>query len=824
MQDYEKLGVFYLGRLFDLASKQPKGELLLYDSKDLVTHAVCVGMTGSGKTGLCVSLIEEAAIDNVPSILIDPKGDLCNLLLTFPGLSKEEFEPWVNPDEARQKGLTTSEYAAQQAEFWQKGLAGWEQDRERISRLRSAVEFKIYTPGSSAGFQVSILRSFAAPNSSILEDSDLLQERINTTVTSLLSLVGIVADPIQSREHILLSTIIESVWRKGQDLDLADLIQQVQTPPVSKIGILDIESFYPSRDRFSLVMALNNLLASPGFNAWLEGEPLDINQILYTPAGKPRVAIFSIAHLSDTERMFFVSLLLNQVLGWMRMLPGTTSLRAILYMDEIFGYLPPISNPPSKLPMLTMLKQARAFGVGLVLATQNPVDLDYKALSNAGTWFIGRLQTERDKMRLLDGLEGASSASGLQFNRQDMERILSGLGNRVFLMNNVHEDEPVIFNTRWALSYLRGPLTREQIKTLMAPLKASSLPVRAATQGVEQPTAPAPVPVHAPAPPATTSAHAGQLPALPPEIARYYVPVRGRATAGSSLYYQASILGAATISFMDAKNGIDDTKKISYITPITDQVVPVEWDNAEEALVDLADLERKGEEPAIYTEIPPIATRASSYTGWASKYATWLYRTQRLDLLYSPSLKKASQPGEPEREFRIRIGQEARELRDDTVEKLRVKYAPRITTLQDRIRRAQQSVEREQKQANQQKFQAAISIGATILGAVAGRKTLSTSNLGRATTAMRGVSRATEAHSDIGRAEETVEALQKRLAELQAQFDEDIKKLESKIDPLTEELSTLSIKPRKTDISIQLVALVWLPHWKDPQGILTPAF
>ena len=385
MQDFEKLGVFYLGKLYDLNTKTPKDELLLYDSKDLVTHAVCVGMTGSGKTGLCISLIEEAAIDGVPSILIDPKGDLCNLLLSFPGLTGEEFLPWINQEDAAKKGLSAQEYANQQAELWQKGLANWGQDSSRIQKLRSLVDMKIYTPGSSAGLQVSILKSFAAPEASLLEDSELIQERISTTVTSLLSLVGIEADPIQSREHILLSTIIDSMWRKGQDLDLAMLIQQVQTPPVSKIGVLDLESFYPTKDRFGLVMALNNLFASPGFNAWLEGEPLEIKQLLYTPEGKPRVAIFSIAHLGDAERMFFVALLMNQILGWMRTQPGTTSLRAIVYMDEIFGFLPPVGNPPSKLPMLTLLKQARAFGVGLVLATQNPVDLDYKALSNAGT-------------------------------------------------------------------------------------------------------------------------------------------------------------------------------------------------------------------------------------------------------------------------------------------------------------------------------------------------------------------------------------------------------------------------------------------------------
>ena len=535
MQDFEKLGVFYLGREYDLGSKALKENLLLYDARDLVTHAVVVGMTGSGKTGLCISMIEEAAIDGVPSILIDPKGDLANLLLTFPQLSSSEFQPWVNAEDAARKGLSVEDYAAQQAGMWQKGLADWGQTPERIQRLRSAAEFVVYTPGSSAGVPVSILKSFAAPPPEILEDGELFQERINTTVTSLLGLLNITADPLQSREHILLSTIVGQMWRQGQDLDLAALIAQIQNPPVSKIGVLDIESFYPTKDRFSLVMSLNNLLASPGFSAWLEGIPLDIGQILYTPQGKPRVAIFSVAHLGDPERMFFVSMLLNQILGWMRTQPGTTSLRALVYMDEIFGYFPPVANPPSKQPLLTMLKQARAYGVGLVLATQNPVDLDYKGLSNTGTWFLGRLQTERDKARVMDGLEGAAVSTGSTFDRQKMEQLLAGLGSRVFLMNNTHEDEPVVFTTRWCMSYLRGPLTRSQIKQLMDPYKArmGTLPAAqpiehaAAAPQVVSPAAP----TAAPAAAAPVSAAAQQMgmtpgmqPTLLPDVPQFFIP------------------------------------------------------------------------------------------------------------------------------------------------------------------------------------------------------------------------------------------------------------------------------------------------------------
>ncbi|HEX6976717.1 MAG TPA: DUF87 domain-containing protein, partial [Vicinamibacterales bacterium] len=464
MQDFEKLGLFYLGNEYDLAAGTRLETPVLYDSRDLVTHAVCVGMTGSGKTGLCLSLIEEAAIDGVPVIAIDPKGDLGNLLLTFPGLSPAEFEPWIDPDEARRAGTTPAAYAASQAEMWKKGLADWGQDAARIERLRASAEFAIYTPGSRAGLPVSVLSSFAAPPAAILDDGELLGERAGATATSLLSLAGVEAPP-RSREHTLVSSLLTAAWKDGADLDLATLIQRVQTPPFARVGVVDLESFFPAKDRFDLAMRFNAVLAAPGFDQWFDGEPLDPATLLYTSQGKPRVAIMSIAHLGDAERMFFVSLLLNQLVSWMRTQTGTSSLRAVLYMDEIAGYFPPVANPPSKAPLLTLLKQGRAFGIGVVLATQNPVDLDYKGLANTGTWFLGRLQTERDKERVLDGLEGAAAGS---LDRAEADRILSALGKRVFLLHDVHEKAPVVFQTRWTLSYLRGPLSRDQIRELTA--------------------------------------------------------------------------------------------------------------------------------------------------------------------------------------------------------------------------------------------------------------------------------------------------------------------------------------------------------------------
>lgn len=822
MQDFEKLGVFYLGRAYDLHKKQAKNTLLLYDSKDLVTHAVCVGMTGSGKTGLCLALLEEAALDNIPAIAIDPKGDLANLLLTFPELTPEDFTPWINEDDARKKGLSTQEYASQQAELWKRGLSAWGQSGERIRRLHAAADFAVFTPGSSAGLQVSILKSFAAPPQAIVADNDLLRERIGTTATSLLGLLGIEADPIRSREHILISTILDTAWKKGQDLDLAALIQHIQTPPVNKIGVLDLESFYPGKDRFSLAMLLNNLLAAPGFEAWLEGEALDIDRLLYTAEGKPRVAIFSIAHLSDAERMFFVSLLLNQVLGWMRTQSGTTSLRALVYMDEIFGYFPPVANPPSKTPLLTLVKQARAFGVGIVLATQNPVDLDYKGLSNAGTWFIGRLQTDRDKMRVLDGLEGAAAGTGMRFDRQQMEQILAGLGNRIFLMNNVHDDAPEIFESRWAMSYLRGPLTRSQIKILMDPHKA----VKRQAQVSQVEIAPAKA---APATRTATASAAGtsigdQRPILPADIPQYFVPVRGSQRSGAVLLYQPMILGAAAVRFVDAKSQLDVAQEPVFVTPITGEAVPVSWDDATEVEIAINDLENAPEQGARYAELPASAAKARSHEAWTRDFARWLYASQKLELLKSPGFKQLSRAAESEREFRIRLQQAAHEQRDEWTEQLRRKYASRIVALEERIRRAQQAVDREAEQAKQQQLQTAISFGATLLGAFLGRKAASASTLGRATTAARGVSRAMKERQDIGRASETVEALQQQLADLEAQFQGEVRALETRIDPLTENLETVSVRPKKTDISVRLVALAWAPHWLDAQGTATPAW
>jgi hypothetical protein len=816
MQDFEKLGAFYLGRPYDLKNKKPKDGIVLYDSKDLVTHAVCVGMTGSGKTGLCMALLEEAAIDGIPAIVIDPKGDLANLLLTFPDLKPEDFAPWINEDDAQKKGLSAADYAAQQASLWEKGLADWGQDRARIKRLREAAEFRVYTPGSNAGIPVSVLKSFASPPATIRDDNELMRERVNTTATSLLGLLGIDADPIKSREHILISNILNNAWAAGSDLDIAALIQQIQSPPMTRIGVMDLDSFFPSKDRFELAMALNNLLAAPGFSSWMEGDPLDIQQILYSSTGKPRVAIFSIAHLSDAERMFFVSLLLNQTLGWMRTQSGTTSLRAILYMDEIFGYFPPVANPPSKLPLLTLLKQGRAFGLGVVLATQNPVDLDYKGLSNTGTWFIGRLQTENDKNRVLEGLEGVAAGSDLKFDRQQMEETLAGLSSRIFLLNNVHDDGPEVFESRWAMSYLRGPLTRTQIKSLMEPIKqqsAASLPAPAASATMGANIAAAT---------AKSGSAKAQQPVLPPEVPQYFIPLRSRGADGAALVYHPQVIGAAEVRFSDKR--VDTTRNLILLAPISNGVVPVDWEQATPVDLPISDLEANGEGGAQFAELPSAGGKTKSYAAWQKDFGGWLYRTQKLDLLRSERLGQASNPGESEQDFRLRLQQAAREQRDAAVEKLRQKYAPKLAALEEKKRRSEQAVEREAEQSKSQKFQTAISFGATVLSSFLGRKSVSLTTLGRATTAARGVSRSMKEAEDVGRAQETVAAVNEQIADLDAQFKSDTAALEQTTDVQSEPLETVTLKPTKANIAIKHFSLAWTPYWHDAQGQATPAW
>lgn len=813
---FEKLSAFYLGKEYDFDKGAVTDDLVVYDAKDLTTHAVCVGMTGSGKTGLCVSLLEEAALDGVPAIAIDPKGDLGNLMLTFPDLQAGDFEPWIDEGAATRKGLSVPEFANKTASLWRNGLASWGQDGDRIRRLKEAADFSIYTPGSNAGLPITVLRSFKAPPAALLDDGDAMRERVMSAVSGLLALLGIDADPIRSREHILLSNIIDKAWRAGRDLDIGALIQEITNPPFERIGVMDIEAFFPAKDRFELAMTLNNLLASPGFAAWMQGEALDVQRLMWTPEGKPRISIISIAHLSDHERMFFVTLLLNEVVAWMRTQPGTTSLRALLYMDEVFGFFPPTANPPSKTPLLTLMKQARAFGLGVMLATQNPVDLDYKGLSNAGTWFLGRLQTERDKARVLDGLEGASASAGQAFNRAKVEQILSGVRSRVFLMNNVHEDAPVVFHTRWAMSYLRGPLTRGQITTLMKPRKDGG--------PVSRPT---PLGGSAAAPP-QAEPQKGRVkaarPAMPPDVPEAFVMRAVGGHTSGRLVYRPALFARARLHFANATRGIDDWRDVALLCPLSGGKAPADpWGKSAVYGDDAPSLDTEPEDAAEYAALPGGAADVKRLKSWGTKLKSWLYRDQSLALWHCPSLKMWSEGGEAEGDFMARARQALREKRELAVEKLRKRYQGKFERLRNRIRKADEKIAKEQRDVSSQKRSTVISVGQTILGAIFGRK-VGVGTAGRAGTTMRRADRVAKEKEDVARAEADAKARREELQTLETEFQRDSDALDEKYNSETLEILAKPLAPRKSDIAIEGLSIAWTPWVVDESGIATPVF
>ncbi len=784
MNAYEKLGAFYLGRTEEEEGQE--ATTLMYEAKDLTTHGICIGMTGSGKTGLCLSLIEEAAIDGIPVLAIDPKGDLGNLMLSFPELRPKDFAPWVDPAEALRNGESPEAYASKVAKTWRKGLASWGQDGERIRRMKEHADFSIYTPGSSAGRQLTLLKSFNAPPPLIREDAELLAERVDASVAGLMALLGLRGDPLQSPEHILLANLLRHEWQAGRDLDLPGILKGIQKPPFTQVGYFDLEAFYPAKERMRFAMRLNNLLASPGFASWLEGEALDISSLLYTPEGKARVTILSIAHLSESERMFFVTLFLNELLAWMRSQPGTSSLRALLYMDEIFGYFPPTGNPPSKGPMLTLLKQARAYGLGCLLATQNPVDLDYKGLANTGTWFIGRLQTERDKLRVMEGLEGA--AAGGKFDRSRMEQILAGLGKRRFLLHNVHEEAPVVFQTRWAMSYLRGPLTREQIRSLHA---VASPPAPAASIG-------------APPAPETRSESPPLLQQLPEGIPQ---ALQRKTSPGPVQQRIPYLAGIAKLHFVLASKQVDVWQEQVFTVPFGDSFSPFVWENLEHGCNQnyFSPLDERIPLPPLPAAVSEL--KKSSIVKKRAKSA--LYEHCTLTLRSCKLLKVDASPDESAEAFQARVHHLAREQRDLEMAALKQKLEKRFLTLRDQIRRAEDRVERSRSTHSEKKLNTALSFGSTLLGALLGSKKISVGQVSRTRSSLSKASKLGKSKEDIARAEDELAARTQQMEALELQLEQDLLALQERYRPENLQVEERKLAFRKGDFHFSFFGLLW---------------
>jgi len=834
MQEFELPAAFYLGRKVETPDGDPGAPVLL-KARDLTTHAVCVGMTGSGKTGLGVGILEEAVLDGIPSIIIDPKGDMANLLLTFPELRPSDFEPWLSPSEASRKGLSMADYAVEMAETWKSGIERDGQSAERIGRLKSSAEFRVYTPGSEAGLPISVVQTLSPPAQMDWEnDSEALTERIQSSVSALLALVGEDADPVRSRAHILLTNIVQEYWLQEKELSLPELIRTVQKPPITQMGVFDLETFYPEKDRMELAMGLNTIIAAPSFASWLKGEALDPQTLFWSPEGKPRVSIFSTAHLGDRERMFFTTLLLEQLVGWMRAQPGSTGLRALVYFDELFGYLPPHPvNPPSKRPLLTLLKQARAVGLGLILATQNPVDLDYKGLSNAGVWLIGRLQTERDKERLLEGLTGVQTA-GMPLDRRGLDRTISDLPGRRFVYHNVHGGGPILFQTRWVMSYLAGPMTRDQIKVLMKDKKAAArgmgAPVGRAEfcancggslTGTEKFCANCGSAVPAIEPGADERAfkrglygqaagqpavagYSGNAPLLPSSVRQFYMP----AAAGvSRIGYDPVVLAQASVSILDQKRDVDFKEEYLLAIDPPREGFAAQWDGASKLELGSSDLLANPVSGAMFGTLPASVNSSQKLNALKVQLSDHLYMNTRVTLFYSEKLKVYSRVGESFDDFQARLKEVANEERDEQIEKLTDRYEVKMERLEVRLGKEERELEEDKAEVSGRKREEIVSAAESVIGFLIGRR--STRVISQASRRRR-MSR--HASDDVNESEETIELYREQLEELKDELLEDVEEIQMKWADEVEEIDEFHVKPRRADIRVSMIALGWRPN------------
>jgi len=814
-------GKFYLGRIYDIKKREVIAEPLLYDPDDLTTHAVVVGMTGSGKTGLCIDLLEEAALQDIPALMIDPKGDITNALLHFPDLAPQDFQPWVNPDQARRDGKTVEQAAEGAASLWRKGLAKWDIGSERIQALQDAVQYAIYTPGSDAGIPVSILASLEAPPISWDDNRELLREKISSTVTALLGLVGMDdIDPVASREHILLSNIFEYAWSRGKDLDLGELIMQTQTPPFTKLGVFDVNTFFPQKERFELAMLLNNILAAPAFQSWIEGQPLDISSLLFGPDGRPRHSVFYIAHLPDSERMFFVTLLYSAIETWMRTQSGTSTLRAIIYFDEIFGYMPPVGNPPSKEPMLRMLKQARAFGVGQMLVTQNPVDVDYKALSNAGTWFIGKLQTDQDKQRLLDGLEGVMADD---LDRHEFDKLISALGKRVFLVKNVHERKPSVFHTRWAMNYLTGPLTRAQIPALNRMVGAEEMFVSVGkTVSSDSQPADEATPVRRER--KTERVEGATIgsstrPAVPVRISEYFLPnnltfsealkvagvsdLEGAVSRG--LLYRPSVIAQAYIRFHNRKYNLDFETYRTVLVSDPGRRGVVRWEEFTAEPLDSRQLDEQPIPDSRFDSLEAPFSEASILRIMRTDFLDWAYRSSEVKVRVNEKLNVYAGPEISEDDFQKMCLEAAEEKREAETKKVTAAVDKKIERLLDRLERESQELREDESELSSRKMEEWGTYAETALSLFGGRKrSLSTSLSKRRMTG--------KAKADVEESHEAIADFERTIKALELEKDEALREIKGKWDDVAANYDEIEVSPYKKDVQLDMFGVAWFPY------------
>ena len=784
-------GRWYLSGVIEPESGT-RGDGLNYESAHLTTHGVIVGMTGSGKTGLGIIALEEALLDGVGCLVIDPKGDMGNLLLNFPSFATEDFRPWIDERQAKRKGITPDELAANTADLWKSGLDGWEIGSDRMRELGTGAGFAIYTPGSNAGVPLNVLGSLTTPDLNWETDAETGRDEIEGFVSSLLVLVGITADPISSAEHILLATLIERAWRAGKDLDMATLIGQVQSPPIRKLGVFELDSFFAPKERTKLAVRLNGLIASPSFASWMQGPALDIQSLFHTSDGRPKASIIYLPHLTDQERQFIVTLILSKVVTWMRSTAGTSDLRAFIYMDEVSGFAPPTAQPPSKKPILTILKQARAHGVGMMLSTQNPVDLDYKAMSNAGTWIVGRLQTERDKARILEGMKSASG----EVDVDAFDSLIGDLDKRQFVLHSTRSKQPVVFTTRWAMSFLRGPLTRAEITTLTA--GHEDRPTESTMES-------APDPVVELADDQTT------LAPEPPDGVEVFHMDPGAPWAESigadpdGTVFSPALVTTVEMTFDDHHAGVNHSETWEAIVfPLVDTI------RGEDALAvdhDARDLRSDAPSGATYVIPEARLDQKTFYTNARKVITDHLYRSRNVTVFRNPALKLYSRVGEDEADFGVRCAALGEDRADKDVAKLKTRYAKRIRTAEDQLRTSENRVRELETDVTGRRQDELMRGAGDLIGIFLGGKRRS-SGLGRAAS-RRNQTRKTQER--LASAVDKVETKLDLLDDLEDDLAADFEQISSKWDQAAADITTVEIGLEKSDIDVHDLALLWIP-------------
>ncbi len=836
------LNHLYLGRLID-EQDQTSGQDVRYPLEHLTTHGLILGATGSGKTGLGVVLVEEVLRQGVPVLLLDVKGDLANLLLTFPDLAPADFAPWCDTDTAQRAGQSPDEAAEAVAQRWRNGLAEWGLGPDQLAELRRRVEFVLYTPGSRAGRPVDVLARFGAPPAN---DPDEMALRAQGLASALLGLAGVEADPLRSREHILLTTLVRHVWETGGTLDVPTLIQQVQQPPIERIGVFDMESFFPAKDRFTLALTLNNLVAAPGFALWREGEPLNIERFLYAEDGRPRATVFYLAHLPEEQRHFFVTLFLEELRSWVRGQAGTRTLRALLYFDEIFGYMPPHpQNPPPKAPLLALLKQGRAAGMGVVLSTQNPGDLDYKALSNIGTWAVGALRTDRDKRRVMEGMEGAIAEAGLRV--PDIEAAISRLKPRLFLLHDARSDDPgnalCFFQSRWAMSYLRGPLTIAEVQRLVAPTPAAPASTPAVSFSPTPATSvpvitPAPIPTVTPAPAApgapATATRLANPPATDPDIPQAFLPATLTAawvaqrqepplnSESAQLVYRPHMLGLGIIHIHDEKSGLNLSDDQAWRIAPAQQSWNMHWELGQMIDVRVEDLVASPPTSGVFESLPAGIGSKNAHSKHETAFKTHLYNNSGITLLSCPLLKLYGNPGETKAAFLERCRVEIEKRKEAELALERRKFEQKMAPLQTKLRKEELELQQDQQDLSERKREELLSGAESVLGIFSRRGPKRA--LSQASRQHRYVQ---QAQAEVEESEEMIKRYTEEMQQLEAAWQTTAQSIAAKWEAGLTGIGEIQVRAKRNDIEVRFCGLVWFPFWEfatDAGPVLLPAY